>query len=62
MYGAADHLPGAYRRFRIELYNQRITYKGAWAKQAVVAAEGDVDTMLSHSLIQADHRFNIRPS
>lgn len=34
----------------------------SWDRQALVIREDDVDTMLNHSLIQADLRFDIRPS
>lgn len=62
MYSPGAHLPGAYRRLRIETYSDRIQFKGAWTKQAVVAKDGDIDSMLNHSLIQADQRFEIRPA
>lgn len=62
MYGPGVHLPGAYRKLRTEIYSDRIAFKGAWTKQAVVAHEGDIESMLNHSLIQADQRFDIRPS
>ncbi len=62
MYSPGAHLPGAYRKLRIETYSDRIAFKGAWTKQAVVAQEDDIDSMLNHSLIQAEQRFDIRPS
>lgn len=62
MYSPGAPLPGAYRKLRIETYSDRIAFKGAWTKQAVVAKEGDIDSMLNHSLIQAEQRFDIRPS
>jgi hypothetical protein len=62
MYGPGAHLPGAYRNLRVEIVKDRIGFKGAYNKQAIVAAEDDIDTMLNHSLIQAELRFEIRPS
>jgi hypothetical protein len=62
MYSPSAPLPGAYRKLRIEIYSDRIRSKGAWTKQAVVAQDGDIDSMLNHSLIQADQRFEIRPA
>jgi hypothetical protein len=62
MYGPADVLPSAYRHLRTERYRDHIDYAGSWDKQAVVAVEGDVETMLNHSLIQAQLRFDIHPS
>jgi len=62
MYGPSNVLPSPYRHLRIENYRDRIDFSGSWNKQAVVAHEDDAATMLNHSLIQADLRFNIRPS
>lgn len=36
--------------------------QGSWTTHAVVATEGDVDSMLNHSLIHAEQRFDTRPS
>jgi hypothetical protein len=62
MYSPDAHLPGVYRKLRVETYSDRIQFKGAWTKRAVVAEESDIESMLNHSLIQADQRFEIRPS
>jgi hypothetical protein len=58
MYGAADALPAVYvERFRTQIYNERITYPGAWNKLVVVASEDDDETMLNHALIQSRRRY-----
>jgi hypothetical protein len=58
MYGAGDTLPGVYtERFRTQIYNERITYPGAWNKLVVVAREDDDETMLNHALIQSRRRY-----
>jgi hypothetical protein len=58
MYGAGDALPAVYtERFRTEIYNERITYPGAWNKVVVVAREDDDETMLNHALIQSRRRY-----
>jgi hypothetical protein len=58
MYGAGDALPAAYtERFRTEIYNERITYPGAWSKAVVVASEDDDEAMLNHALIQSRRRY-----
>jgi hypothetical protein len=58
MYGAGDALPTVYtERFRTEIYNERITYPGAWNKVVVVAREDDDETMLNHALIQSRRRY-----
>ena len=62
MYPVGSYLPGAYRNLRTETYSDRITFRGAYKQQAVVAREDDVGSMLNHSLIQADLRFAIKPS
>ena len=57
MYGAGDALPPVYaERFRTGIYNERITYPGAWNKVVVVAREDDDDAMLNHALIQSRRR------
>jgi hypothetical protein len=62
MYGPEDVLPSPYRRLETGIYRDFIDVDRAWDKQAVVAHETDFETMLAHSLIQADLRFDIRPS
>ena len=62
MYGPNDVLPSAYRKLNSGIYRDYITVERSWDKQAVVAHEDDVDMMLGHSLIQAELRFDIRPS
>jgi hypothetical protein len=62
MYDPTAAIPRAYNALRVETYRDRIDYPGSWNKQAVVAHENDADTMLAHSLIQAQTRFGIRPS
>jgi hypothetical protein len=58
MYGAGDALPAVYtERFRTEIYNERITYPGAWSKVVVVASEDDDEAMLNHALIQSRRRY-----
>jgi hypothetical protein len=58
MYGAGDALPAIYtERFRTQIYNERITYQGAWNKLVVVAREDDDETMLNHALIQSRRRY-----
>jgi hypothetical protein len=58
MYGAGDALPAVYtERFRTEIYNERITYPGAWNKLVVVAREDDDEAMLNHALIQSRRRY-----
>ena len=44
-------------RFRTQIYNERITYPGAWNKLVVVAREDDDETMLNHALIQSRRRY-----
>ena len=57
MYGAGDALPAVYaERFRTQMYNERISYPGAWNKVVVVAREDDDDAMLNHALIQSRRR------
>ena len=56
--GAGDALPVVYtERFRTEIYNERITYPGAWSKVVVVASEDDDEAMLNHALIQSRRRY-----
>lgn len=62
MYDLSMVLPSPYRHLRTENYRDHIDYAGSWSKQAVVAREDDVETMMNHSLIQAQLRFNINPS
>ena len=58
MYGAGDALPAVYaERFRTQMYNERISYPGAWNKVVVVAREDDDDAMLNHALIQSRRRW-----
>jgi hypothetical protein len=58
MYGAGDALPAVYtERFRTQIYNERITYPGAWNKVAVVARADDDEAMLNHALIQSRRRY-----
>jgi hypothetical protein len=58
MYGAGDALPDVYTdRFRTQIYNERISYPGAWNKVVVVAREDDDQMMLNHALIQSRRRF-----
>jgi hypothetical protein len=58
MYGAGDALPAVYtERFRTEIYNERITYPGAWNKVVVIAREDDDEAMLNHALIQSRRRY-----
>jgi hypothetical protein len=58
MYGVADALPAVYtERFRTQVYNDRITYPGAWNKLVVVAREDDDETILNHALIQSRRRY-----
>jgi hypothetical protein len=58
MYGAGDALPAVYTdRFRTQIYNERITYPGAWNKVVAVAREDDDETMLNHALIQSRRRY-----
>ena len=58
MYGAGDALPTVYtERFRTHIYNERITYPGAWNKVVVVVREDDDETMLNHALIQSRRRY-----
>jgi hypothetical protein len=58
MYSAGDALPAVYtERFRTQIYNERITYPGAWNKIVVVAREDDDEAMLNHALIQSRRRY-----
>jgi hypothetical protein len=58
MYGAGDALPAVYaERFRTQIYNERISYAGAWNKVVLVAREDDDATMLNHALIQSRRRY-----
>jgi hypothetical protein len=58
MYGAGDALPAVYaERFRTQIYNERISYAGAWNKVVVVAREDDDAAMLNHALIQSRRRY-----
>jgi hypothetical protein len=62
MYAPEDGLPEAYASLRTGIYRKYIDADRSWDKQAVIAREDDVETMLNHSLIQAGLRFGIRPS
>jgi hypothetical protein len=62
MYPPTSVLPGPYGKLPTALYADRIKFRGSYKQQAVVAREDDVDTMLNHSLVQADLRFAIKPS
>lgn len=62
MYDPSAALPGAYGALPVGVYSDHIRAPRSWAKQAVIAREDDIETMLNHSLIQADLRFDIRPS
>jgi hypothetical protein len=62
MYGPGDMLPSAYQKLNTGIYRDYIKVERSWNKQAVIAHEDDIDTMLAHSLIQADLRFDIHPS
>jgi hypothetical protein len=58
MYSAGDTLPTIYaKRFRTEIYNERVVYPGAWNKVVVVAREDDDETILNHALIQSRRRY-----
>jgi hypothetical protein len=56
MYGVGDPLPASYAEFRTQIYNERITYPGAWNKIVVVAREDDDATILNHALLQSRRR------
>jgi len=64
MYDPRQVLPGAYAplRDKVRIYKDVITVERSWDRQAIVALEDDVETMLNHSLIQAELRFDICPS
>lgn len=62
MFGPNDVLPGAYAGLRVENFRDHISFPGAWNKLAVIANKEDIDTMLNHSFVQAQLRFNINPS
>jgi len=58
MYGVGDTLPAVYaKRFRTQLYNERVAHPGAWNKLVVVAREDEDDAMLNHALIQSRRRY-----
>jgi hypothetical protein len=58
MYGVGDALPTVYAdRFRTQIYNERITYPGAWNKLVIVAREDDHEAMLNHAVIQSRRRY-----
>ena len=58
MYGAGDALPAVYRkRFRTQMYSERVVYPGVWNKLVVVVHEDDDETMLNHALIQGRRRY-----
>ncbi|MGZ6617073.1 MAG: hypothetical protein ACXVFQ_21945 [Solirubrobacteraceae bacterium] len=57
MYGAGDALPTLYaKRFRTQIYNERVDHSGAWNKVAVVVGEDDEHAILDHALIQSRRR------
>jgi hypothetical protein len=57
MYGVGDALPAVYtKRFRTQLYNERVVHPGAWNKLVVVAREDDDEAILNHALIQSRRR------
>jgi hypothetical protein len=58
MYGPGDALPDVYKkRFRTQLYSERVVYPGVWNKVVVVAREDDDATILNHALIQGRRRY-----
>jgi hypothetical protein len=58
MYGPGDALPDAYKkRFRTQMYSERVVYPGVWNKVVVVAREDDDATILNHALIQGRRRY-----
>lgn len=57
MYGAGDALPTLYaKRFRTQIYNERVDHSGSWNKVAVVVGEDDDQAILDHALIQSRRR------
>ena len=62
MYDPSTPLPGIYGKLRTGIYRDFITVPRSWDRKAVIATEDDIDTMLNHSLVQADLRFGIAPS
>lgn len=57
MYGVGDALPAVYtKRFRTQIYNERVVHPGVWNKIVVVAREDDHETILNHALIQSRRR------
>jgi hypothetical protein len=61
MYDAGVRPPGVYARFNVGIYSKYVRAPKAWNKWAVIAGEDDIDTILGHSLIQANLRFEIKP-
>ena len=61
MYDPTGHLPLEYKGFRIEVYRDRVDAWGSYTKLAIVANENDVNSILAHTLIQAQSRFGYRP-
>ena len=58
MYGAGDTLPAIYqKRFRTQMYSERVVFRGVWNKVVVVAGEDDDEAILNHALIQGRRRF-----
>ena len=58
MYGVGDALPAVYtKRFRTQVYNDRVVHPGAWNKIVVVAREDDDEAILNHALIQSRRRY-----
>lgn len=64
MYDPGRVLPGAYApmRDKVRIYKEVIRVPRAYNRKAIIAHEDDAETMLNHSLIQADLRFDIQPS
>jgi hypothetical protein len=57
MFGPGDTLPGAYaRRFRTQMYGERVDCRGVWNKVVIVAHEEELTTILNHALLQARRR------
>ena len=58
MYSPGTPLPSVYEeRFRTVLYSDRVGYKGAWNKIAVVTHEDEDETIVNHALVQARRRY-----
>lgn len=60
MYGPGDSLPATYaKRFRTQIYRDRVHAQGAWNKMAVVAHKDDPSAILNHALLQARRRRDL---